>query len=42
MESYIEMSPVVLGLQLEKQANELSDDLPEFYKHDLLFLLLCY
>ena len=43
IESYIEISPVVLELFLWlKQGNELNDNLLEFYKHDLLFLLLSY
>ena len=41
MESYIEIGQVVLELYPKEQANELSDNLLEFYKHDLLFLL-CY
>ena len=37
MESYIEISPVALELLPKKQANEQSDNLLEFYKHDLFF-----
>ena len=44
MESYIEITPVVLEIYRKKQGNALSDNLPEYYKHDrlVLFLLLCY
>ena len=42
MESYIEISPVVLELYPKKKANEISDNLLEFYNHDLLVLLRYY
>ena len=42
MESYIEISPVFLEFWSKKEANELSDNFLEFYKDDVLFLLLCY